>query len=133
MLPNNFVACGVTGLNDTAQDAAPEDNGTQLTTQAQLLAHEKTILSGKYYAGQAKNTLLEETDRHIKEQLFCAAKIEVLTIVLNELIEEEQIGKMDLHMLMAEKQAEIYLKEEQIWVNQLTGNNKWPLFYKFEE
>ena len=129
MLPNNFISCCRSVLNDTAKSANPE----QPTLQEQLLAHEKAILSGKYYAGQAKNALLEETDRHIKEQLFCGAKIEAMTAVLNELIEAGQLSKADLDMLTADKKAEISLKEEQIWVNQLTGNNKWPLFYKFEE
>ncbi|MCT4714983.1 hypothetical protein MUA01_08330 [Enterobacteriaceae bacterium H18W14] len=133
MLPNSFVPCRfqVSTVEDHSDSASNSESNSHV--QEKLSALEKTILSGKHYAGLAKNTLLEETDKHIKERLLCAAKIQTLVAVINELCEQEKLNPADLQMLIEEKTSDIRLKGEQIWLNQLTQEKSWPLFYSFED
>jgi hypothetical protein len=133
MLPNNFVPQRFLTLTDNNRSKSTENGDAPGQVQEKLSALEKKILSGKHYAGQAKNSLLEETDRHIKERLLCAVKIETLAAVINELCEQEKLSPADLQMLIEDKTAAITLKGEQIWLNQLTQEKRWPLFYSFEE
>lgn len=133
MLPNNFVPQRFLTLAEETRCNSAGNGETQGQTQEKLLALEKKILSGKHYAGVAKNTLLEETDRHIKERLLCAAKIETLVAVINELCEQEKLNPGDLQMLIEDKTAALTEMEEQLWLNQLTQEKIWPLFYSFED
>ncbi|WP_226812133.1 hypothetical protein [Buttiauxella massiliensis] len=110
-----------------------EHSALTLNPQDNLLVLEKTILSAPHYAGQAKNTLLEENDRHLKDRLFYAVKIEAIVTVLNELIEQEKINSTDLQMLIEDKKLQISHHSQQIWVNQLTQEKSWPLFYSLDE
>ena len=133
MLPNSFMPWRFQLF--TVHDGRDSARNSELNGQVQekLSALEKTILSGKHYAGVAKNALLEETDKHIKERLLCAAKIATLAAVINEVCEQEKLSPADLHMLIEDKTSAIRLKEEQIWINQLTQEKNWPLFYSFED
>ncbi len=133
MLPNSFMPWRFQLF--TVQDGSDSARNSELNghVQEKLSALEKTILSGKHYAGVAKNSLLEETDKHIKERLLCAVKIATLTAVINEVCEQEKLSPADLHMLIEDKTSAIRLKEEQIWINQLTQEKNWPLFYSFED
>ncbi|WP_435952174.1 hypothetical protein [Dryocola sp. BD626] len=133
MLPNNFMPRHFQAMALKEHGENPQFSQAESPEQHKLQALEKTILSGRHYAGQAKNTLLEETDRHIKDRLLCAVKIETLVAVINELCEQEKLNPGDLHMLLADKTAALALKEESIWLNQLTQEKSWPLFYSFEE
>lgn len=110
-----------------------EHSALTVNSRDNLLALEKMVLSANHYAGQAKNTLIEENDRHLKERLFCAVKIEAIVTVLNELIEQEKISSADLHMLIEDKKLQISQHAQEIWVNQLTQEKSWPLFYSFNE
>ncbi len=133
MLPNSFMPWRfpIFAMKNNSDSASNSELNGQL--QEKLAALEKTVLSGKHYAGVAKNSLLEETDKHIKERLLCAAKIATLTAVIGEMCEQEKLSPADLQMLIEEKTAAIRLKEEQIWLNQLTQEKNWPLFYSFED
>lgn len=132
MLPNNLVP--VTFPASQADIAGSEEHSAlTLNPQDNLLVLEKTILSAPHYAGQAKNTLLEENDRHLKDRLFYAVKIEAIVTVLNELIEQEKINSADLQMLIEDKKLQISHHSQQIWVNQLTQEKSWPLFYSLDE
>ncbi len=132
MLPNNLVP--VTFPVSQADIAGSEEHSAlTLNPQDNLLVLEKTILSAPHYAGQAKNTLLEENDRHLKDRLFYAVKIEAIVTVLNELIEQEKINSTDLQMLIEDKKLQISHHSQQIWVNQLTQEKSWPLFYSLDE
>ncbi|MCE0847722.1 hypothetical protein LVQ79_19470 [Buttiauxella sp. A2-C1_F] len=132
MLPNNLVP--VTLPVSQADIAGSEEHSAlTLNPQDNLLVLEKTILSAPHYAGQAKNTLLEENDRHLKDRLFYAVKIEAIVTVLNELIEQEKINSADLQMLIEDKKLQISHHSQQIWVNQLTQEKSWPLFYSLDE
>lgn len=133
MLPKNFVPQAFQALSQKSNSDSAEISNTDDPVQQKLLTLEKTILSGKHYAGQAKNALLEETDKHIKERLLCAIRIETLATVINELVEQEKLNPGDLQMLIEDKMADITLKAEQIWLNQLTQEKNWPLFYSFED
>lgn len=133
MLPKNFSPWRFPVLTEKGNSDSAEKSDLNDPIEQKLSTLEKTILSGKHYAGQAKNTLLEETDKHIKERLLCAIKIETLATVINELVEQEKLNPGDLQMLLADKTADITLKAEQIWLNQLTQENSWPLFYSIED
>lgn len=132
MLPNNLVPV-ILPAPQVAITPSAEDSALTINSQDNILDLEKTILSTNHYAGQAKNTLLEENDRHLKDRLFCAVKIEVMVTVLNELIEQEKISSADLKMLIEDKKLQISQHSQQIWVNQLTQEKSWPLFYSFDE
>jgi len=132
MLPNNLVPVMLPVLQVEITPSA-EDSALTVNPRDYLLELEKTILSANHYAGQAKNTLLEENDRHLKERLFCAVKIEAMVTVLNELIEQEKISSADLQMLLEDKKLQISQHSQQIWVNQLTQEKSWPIFYSFDE
>ncbi|GDX07605.1 hypothetical protein [Buttiauxella sp. A111] len=132
MLPNNLVPVILPVLQVEITQSA-EDSALNPIPRDNLLDLEKTILSANHYAGQAKNTLLEENDRHLKDHLFCAVKIEAMVTVLNELIEQEKISPADLQMLIEDKKLQISQHSQQIWVNQLTREKSWPLFYSLDE
>ncbi|NIY47827.1 hypothetical protein [Cedecea colo] len=133
MLPNSFLPWRFQAFAVKDDSDSARNNELHGHVQAKLSALEKTILSGKHYAGVAKNSLLEETDKHIKERLLCAAKIAALTAVINEICEQEKLSPADLHMLIEDKTSAIRLKEDRIWLNQLTQEKNWPLFYSFED
>lgn len=133
MLPKNFVPQRFHVLTMKNNSDSAEKSDLDDPIQQKLSTLEKTILSGKHYAGQAKNTLLEETDKHIKERLLCAVKIEVMVTIINEIVEQEKLNPGDLQMLIADKTADVTLKAEQIWLNQLTHEKSWPLFYSIED
>ncbi|WP_310607522.1 hypothetical protein [Buttiauxella brennerae] len=132
MLPNNLVSMPFL-VSQVDRVPADENNDLRTNTQDNILTLEKMVLSANHYAGQAKNTLLEENDRHLKDRLFCAVKIEAMVRVLNELIEQEKISTADLQMLIDDKKLQISPHLQQIWVNQLTQEKRWPLFYSLSE
>lgn len=132
MLPNNLVPA-ILPIPPREEDALTEGEitlSTDINDDFSLL--EKTILNANDYAGQATNSLLEENNRHLKDQLFCAVKIEAITTVLNELIEQEKVCPADLQMLIEDKELQISQHSQQIWINQLTQEKTWPLFYSLE-
>ena len=132
MLPTNLVPVPLPALQ-VAMAPSTDDSALTLNPQDNLLDLEKIILSTNHYAGQAKNTLLEENDRHLKDRLFCAVKIEAIVTVLNELIEQEKISSADLKMLIADKKLQISRDLQEVWVNQLTQEKSWPMFYSLDE
>ena len=132
MLPTNLVPVPLPALQ-VAMAPSTDDSALTLNPQDNFLDLEKMILSTNHYAGQAKNTLLEENDRHLKDRLFCAVKIEAIVTVLNELIEQEKISSADLQMLIEDKKLQISRDLQEIWVNQLTQEKSWPMFYSLDE
>ncbi|HKM95199.1 MAG TPA: hypothetical protein VJY99_00585 [Buttiauxella sp.] len=132
MLPTNLVPVPLPALQ-VAMAPSTDDSALTLNLQDNLFDLEKMILSTNHYAGQAKNTLLEENDRHLKDRLFCAVKIEAIVTVLNELIEQEKISSADLKMLIEDKKLQISRDLQEVWVNQLTQEKSWPMFYSLDE
>lgn len=129
MLPDSFIMhpFALTAHNDNATSPVAD------LINEKLLALEGKILSSHYYAGQSRNRLLEETDQHIKTRLLCAIRIETLHCTISELIESEVISKQELNELLSEKTDFIRSQQQTIWLNQLTQEKKWPLYYSFEE
>lgn len=128
MLPDSFISKPFT-------PAAPGDTEKSISLNAvndKLSALEKKILSGSHYAGQSRNRLLEETDRHIKARLLCAIRIEVLHNLISELVNEEVISQLQLQELLNDKTDFITDKQQAIWLNQLTQEINGPLYYSFE-
>ncbi|EJF31380.1 MULTISPECIES: hypothetical protein [Enterobacteriaceae] len=133
MLPEHFLPRRYPVVAPSTLPAEAENSTTSEVVQDKILTLEKNILSGSHYAGQAKNRLLEETDRHIKERLLCAVRIEALHALIGELVEKELISAADLQMLIEDKTAWVGSKEQEIWVNQMTQEKPWPLCYSIEE
>ncbi|MCS3431332.1 hypothetical protein [Klebsiella sp. BIGb0407] len=128
MLPDSFISkdFAPAALNDAEKSISLN------AVNDKLSALEKKILSGSHYAGQSRNRLLEETDRHIKARLLCAIRIEVLHNLINELVNEEVINQLQLQELLNDKTDFITAKQQAIWLNQLTQEINGPLYYSFE-
>lgn len=95
MLPEHFLPRRYPVVAPSTPPAEAENSTTPEVVQDKILTLEKNILSGSHYAGQAKNRLLEETDRHIKERLLCAVRIEALHALMGELVEKELTSTAD--------------------------------------
>lgn len=133
MLPEHFLPRRYPVAAPSTLPTEAENSNTREVVQDKILTLEKSILSGSHYAGQAKNRLLEETDRHIKERLLCAVRIEALHALIGELVEKELINAADLQMLIEDKTAWVSSQQEEIWVNQMTQEKTWPLCYSIED
>lgn len=118
-------------LPDNAQQAV--DTVSALQKNQSVQDYEAQILAGYSWAGQSSNSLLEEQDRHIKERIFCAAKIETYVSVLEDLCRCDMIDAQELRQLIDEMQAQVASKGNDIWLNLLTREKAAPLFYHFED
>ena len=81
-------------------------------------------------AGQRSHALLEERDRHIKERLFCAAKIDSFAHVLNTLLEQQKISPEEISQLIHEQTTLINDQGNKIWLNLITRESTEPVFYQ---
>lgn len=95
--------------------------------------YKEQILTARSWAGQSCNPLLEERDRHIKQQIFCAAKIKTFTDVLTSLQQQGLVSQALLQQLLAEKGALVIDNGNTIWLNLITLEKNTPLFYQFKE
>jgi len=128
MLPDSFIEKPFAPtVYDETGNTTPAD-----AVNDRLLALEKKILSGSHYAGQSRNRLLEETDQHIKARLLCAIRIETLHSVISEMVDDGVISRSQLSELLNDKTDFITNKQQVIWLNQLTQERDWPLYYSFE-
>lgn len=128
MLPDSFIVKPFT----SAVNGETEKPDAVDTVNSKLLALETKILNGNHYAGQSRNRLLEETDNHIRARLLCAIRIETLHSVMSELLDEGIISQPQLSKLLNDKTDFITARQQAIWVNQLTQEKDWPLYYSFE-
>ena len=128
MLPDSFIS----KVFDPLAHNETEGSISLNVVNVKLLALEKKILSGNHYAGQSRNRLLEETDRHIKARLLCAVRIEVLHNMVSELVNDGVISKLQLQALLNDKIDFITDKQQAIWLNQLTREINGPLYYSFK-
>lgn len=130
MLPDYLVAARYvisTPANPPQPDSADE-NFTQGIPD--IREHEKDILSRTSLAGQRSHALLEERDRHIKERLFCAAKIDSYAQVLNTLLEQQKISPEEISQLIHEQTTLINEQGKKIWLNLITRESTAPVFYQ---
>ncbi len=130
MLPENLVPAR---FHISTAETSPGEEGTE-TNLAQgkrtLADHANDILANAARAGQSRNMLLEERDRHIKERLLRVVKIETFARLLNDLQEEGEIEAQTLSQIIAEKTQQINENGNEIWLNLITRENEGPLFYK---
>ncbi|KAI3491563.1 hypothetical protein L1887_44184 [Cichorium endivia] len=107
MLPDYLVPAKyhITPVEQQPTEAEKEASFTQ--GKRKLSDFEPDILIGVSRTGKSRNMLLEEHDRHIKDRLFRAIKIEAFVHLLNDLQAEGEIDAQKLSQIMAEKTEEI--------------------------
>ena len=128
MLPDSFIEKPFApAVHDETHKTITTD-----TVNARLLALEQKILNGSHYAGQPRNRLLEASDQHIKVRLLCAVRIETLYSVISELVADGVITQEQLSELLNDKTDFISSKQQDIWLNQLTQEKNWPLYYSLK-
>ncbi|MDM6735165.1 hypothetical protein QUG45_13400 [Enterobacter hormaechei] len=129
MLPDNLVPAKyhITPVEQPSTEADKEANFTQ--GKRKLSAYEADILIGVSRTGKSRNMVLEEHDRHLKERLFRAIKIEALVHLLNDLQAEGEIDAQALSQIMAEKTQQINEAGNEIWLNLITREKSNPIFY----
>ncbi|MBW9352948.1 hypothetical protein FHD02_15285 [Citrobacter sp. EC_71] len=133
MLPEHLVPAHY-HLSQTSTNTIPKENSENLTQGKRTLSdYEADILISATATGQARNMLFEECDRHLKERLFCAAKIESFTRLLNSLQAEGDINAQELSKILTEKTATINEQGNKIWLNLITRETSDPIFYSLEE
>ncbi len=129
MLPDNLVPAKyhITPVEQPSTEADKEANFTQ--GKRKLSDYEADILIGVSRTGKSRNMVLEEHDRHLKERLFRAIKIEALVHLLNDLQAEGEIDARALSQIMAEKTQQINEAGNEIWLNLITREKSNPIFY----
>ena len=129
MLPDNLVPAKyhITPVEQPSTEADKEANFTQ--GKRKLSDYEADILIGVSRTGKSRNMVLEEHDRHLKERLFRAIKIEALVHLLNDLQAEGEIDAQALSQIMAEKTQQINEAGNEIWLNLITREKNNPIFY----
>ncbi|MBJ9296337.1 hypothetical protein GHT40_18725 [Citrobacter werkmanii] len=133
MLPEHLVPAHY-HLSQTSTNTIPTENSENLTQGKRTLSdYEADILISATATGQARNMLFEECDRHLKERLFCAAKIESFTRLLNSLQAEGDINAQELSKILTEKTAIINEQGNKIWLNLITRETSDPIFYSLED
>ncbi|WP_312584418.1 hypothetical protein [Atlantibacter sp.] len=130
MLPDFLVAARYV-ISPTTNPPAPDSTDDNFTQELpDIREHEKDILSRTTLAGQRSHALLEERDRHIKERLFCVAKIDTYAQVLNNLLEHQKISPEEISQLIQEQTALINAQGKKIWLNLITRESTEPVFYQ---
>lgn len=94
--------------------------------------YETDILTASCRYRQPRNVLLEERDRHIKDRLFRAIKIETFAYVLGALQAEGEISPQELSQIIHQKTTDINQAGNDIWINLITIEKSCPLFYDFQ-
>jgi nitrogenase molybdenum-iron protein alpha/beta subunit len=128
MLPDNLVPAKyhIAPVEQQPTEAEKEVNFTQ--GKRKLSDFEPDILIGVSRTGKSRNMLLEEHDRHIKDRLFRAVKIEAFVHLLDDLQAEGEIDAQKLSQIMAEKTKEINEAGNEIWLNLITREKTTPFF-----
>ncbi|BDS22475.1 hypothetical protein KAM546c_37360 [Enterobacter roggenkampii] len=128
MLPDYLVPAKyhITPVEQQPTEAEKEVSFTQ--GKRKLSDFEPDILIGVSRTGKSRNMLLEEHDRHIKDRLFRAIKIEAFVHLLNDLQAEGEIDAQKLSQILAEKTKEINEAGNEIWLNLITREKNNPIF-----
>ena len=133
MLPDYLVPAKYHIASVEQQPAEAEKEASFTQGKRKLSDFESDILIGVSRTGKSRNMVLEEHDRHIKDRLFRAVKIEALAHLLNDLQAEGEIDAQQLSQIMAEKTKEINEMGNEIWLNLITREKNAPIFYDFGE
>lgn len=133
MLPEHLVPARfyLSVADETANPVPSPVNFTQ--GKKTLRDYEADILISAASGGQAKNILLEEHDRHFKERLWRAAKIETFARLINTLQAEGEIDAQTLSKIMSETTAYINENGNEIWLNLITQDKNTPIFYSLDD
>ena len=133
MLPDNLVPAKF--HISTVEPKPPEAESNENFTKGKrtLADYAPDILIGVSRTGKSRNMLLEEHDRHIKDRLFRAIKIEAFVHLLNDLQAEGEIDAQKLSQILAEKTKEINEAGNEIWLNLITREKNNPIFYSLGE
>lgn len=133
MLPENLVPARF-HISTAETSPGKEESEPNLAQGKTTLAdHANDILANAARAGQSRNMLLEERDRHIKERLLRVVKIETFARLLNDLQDEGEIDAQTLSQIISEKTQQINEAGSEIWLNLITREKDAPLFYKLED
>lgn len=133
MLPEHLVPSRF-HLARTPNNTHTTENRENLTQgKSKLSDYEPDILMCSAATGQSRNMLFEECDRHLKERLFRAAKIESFTRLLNSLQAEGDINAQELSQILAKSTSIINEHGNKIWLNLITRETNAPIFYSLEE
>lgn len=133
MLPEHLVPSRF-HLSATSSNTNTTENSENLTQgKITLSDYESEILISSATTGQSRNMLFEECDRHLKERLLRAAKIESFTRLLNSLQAEGDINAQELSKILSKKTAMINEQGNKIWLNLITRETNDPIFYSLEE
>lgn len=128
MLPDYLVPAKY-HITPVEQQPTEEEKKASFTQGKRKLSDfEPDILIGVSHTGKSRNMLLEEHDRHIKDRLFRAIKIEAFVHLLNDLQAEGEIDAQKLSQIMAEKTKEINEAGNEIWLNLITREKNNPIF-----
>lgn len=130
MLPEHLVSSHF--HLSTPQPQTTENSKNLTQGKIKLSDYEPDILISANAAGQPRNVLFEERDRHIKERLYCVAKIETFARLINALQAEGDIDAQMLSKIVADKTTLINEKGNAIWLNLITRETTTPLFYSLE-
>ncbi|MBV8041755.1 hypothetical protein [Pluralibacter sp.] len=132
MIPETLVpACfHISAAEQNAGKA--ENNANSSQSKTTLEDYEPEILAAISHNGQSRNMLLEERDRHLKDQLFRVVKIETFARVLNDLQIEGEIDAQTLSQIIEEKTDKINEAGNEIWLNLITREKTSALFYDFQ-
>lgn len=133
MLPEHLVP-SCFHLSSSPDNTTSTDNSENLTQgKITLSDYESDILISSTATGQSRNMLFEECDRHLKERLFRAVKIESFSRLLNSLQAEGDINAQELSKILTQKTAIINEQGNKIWLNLITRETSDPIFYSLEE
>lgn len=127
LLPARFHIAMPPTENDQAENNENLTQGKISTGK-----YETDILTATRRYGQPGNVLLEERDRHIKDRLFRAIKIETFAYVLGALQAEGEVSAQELSQIINEKTTDINHAGNDIWLNLITLEKSCPLFYDFQ-
>ncbi|WP_260861608.1 hypothetical protein [Citrobacter sp. Marseille-Q6884] len=128
LVPSRFHLSSSPNTNNNAE------NSENLTQGKKALSdYEADIFISSTSTGQPRNMLFDECDRHLKERLFCAAKIESFARLLNTLQAEGDINAQELSEILALKTAMINEQGNKIWLNLITRESNAPIFYSLEQ
>ena len=133
MLPEHLVPSRFHLSTSPGNTATTESSENLTQGKVTLSDYESDILISSTATGQSRNMLFEECDRHIKERLFRAAKIESFTRLLNSLQAEGDINAQELSKILAQNTAIINEQGNQIWLNLITRETNDPIFYSLDE
>jgi hypothetical protein len=132
MIPESLIPARF-HISGAEQNTGIAENNADLTQGKITLDNiAADIFAAPVRHGQSRNMLLEERDRHIKDRLFRAVKIEAFARVLNDLQWQGELDSQELSQIINEYTDKINEAGNEIWLNLITGEKSASLFYDFQ-